>query len=58
MIMYMEDVSKVTVDAIELIQKELKKFDLELPVEKENEIFNLIFKHLGDTSCGDYRQHM
>jgi hypothetical protein len=55
--MYMEDVGHITSKMVTLMQTELSKFCIEMPIEKENEIFDEIFKRTELICPNDYKHH-
>jgi len=61
--MYMEDVSKISMDTIDFINSKIDKFDLNLKKEEivdiiENKLFDEVFKYLEMICPNDYKhQH-
>ena len=60
--MYMEDVGKISCEAIECIMESLKKFNTRLSEKEiidliENDLYMKIFEKLEFICDNDYRQH-
>jgi len=53
----MENVRDISLSAIELITDELKRFNIKLSEEKEDEIYNVMFNVLEGVSNGDYKYY-
>jgi hypothetical protein len=53
--LWMEDVRGIALKSYQVIEEELKKFNITLTIEQSDSIYNLIWKELEKLSNGDYR---
>lgn len=56
--LYMEDVHKIGLDAMQVIEDKLKPYGFKLTPAQEDQIFLPMCKVLEDISNGDYRRHL
>jgi hypothetical protein len=56
--LWMEDVRNITVDCSDLINDKLKKKNITLTSEQEDDIHEAIWNALEKISNGNYRHHM
>ena len=56
--MYMEDVATISLDAMREIENGLKKFNITLTPEQEDEFYVPIWEKLENYSNGNYRREM
>ena len=56
--MYMEDVATISLDAMREIENGLKKFNITLTPEQEDEFYVPIWEKLEKYSNGNYRREM
>jgi len=55
--MYVEDVRSITIDVIELIEKELSKFNITMSDKNLDEINEFVWNKLEEVCPNDYKHH-
>ena len=55
--LWQEEINNIASEACDVVQEKLDVYRLKLPVDKENELYDLLLNFLDQYGYGDYKNH-